>query len=123
MMESLGRPRQQERVYAEPERLADVMALIQVLALDEHTHRSEEDLKDELQGPPRSADQWESVAQAHPEFIRVNPGRVHRISLIARHVSTNRQGDHTEPLAADFVGNLLRSAVDIHDRQVRRRER
>jgi len=57
MMESLGRPRQQERVYAEPKRLADVMALIQVLALDEHTHRSEEDLKDELQGPPRSADQ------------------------------------------------------------------
>jgi len=45
------------------------------------------------------------------------------MSLIARHVSTNRKGGHTEPLAADFVGNLLRSAVDIHDRQVRRRER
>jgi hypothetical protein len=28
-----------------------------------------------------------------------------------------------EPLTADFVGDLLRSAVEIHDRQVRRSER
>lgn len=35
--------------------LGDVLALIQVLALDEHAHRSEDGLSSELQGKPRSA--------------------------------------------------------------------
>lgn len=110
-------------MYAQPERLADVMALIQVLALDPRTHRTEKGLTDELQGPPRSGDTWTFVAQAHPEFFRVNPSADHGVSLIARHVRPKMQDGRREPLTADFVGNLLRSAVEIHDRQVRRSER
>lgn len=44
MKNVLGIPSQHERVYAQPEQLADVMALIQVLSLDPRTHRSEEGL-------------------------------------------------------------------------------
>jgi hypothetical protein len=121
-----GLASRREREYARPERLADVMALIQVLALDhKDTHRSETGLCKDLQGSPRSADTWQSVAKDHPEFFRVNPepGKKHIVSLIARHVSPRREDRKRGPLSAEFVGNLLRSAVDIHDRQVRRSER
>jgi hypothetical protein len=50
-----GIPSESEREYARPERLADVMALIQVLALDEDAHRTEKGRHQELQGPPCSA--------------------------------------------------------------------
>jgi hypothetical protein len=120
-----GIPSESEREYARPERLADVMALIQVLALDADAHRSEEGIYQELQGPPRSAEteSWTSVAQAHPEFFRFNPNEKYGISLIARHVHPQLDGGKRETLTADFVGNLLSAAVEIHDRQVRRSER
>ena len=50
-----GFPSAVEHKYANPERLADVMALIQVLAMDTHAHRSECGLQDELQRPPKTA--------------------------------------------------------------------
>jgi len=59
--------------YLLPGRVADVLALLQVLAMDEHAHRSENGLTSELQGPPRSAKSWSALAQKHPEFFRVNP--------------------------------------------------
>jgi hypothetical protein len=46
-------------------------ALIQVLALDPKTHRSEANLKIEAQCPPRSSDSWTQIAADHPEFFRV----------------------------------------------------
>jgi hypothetical protein len=121
----LGIPTEIEREYARPERLADVMALIQVLALDPDAHRTDGGLEHELQRKPGSdgADSWTSLAKAHPEFFRVNPKDDKPISLIARHVHPVIEGDKRERLTADFVGNLLRSAVEIHDRQVRRSER
>jgi hypothetical protein len=123
-----GIPSQSERVYAQPERLADVMALIQVLALGKTTHLTEEELLEEgLKTPPRSGEKhWRSVARAHPEFFRVNPdpNKENAVSLIARHAKQKKPGEGgREPLTPDFVDSLLRSAVDIHDRQVRRSER
>lgn len=58
--------------YKAPGRLADVLALIQVLALDEsHTHRSADDLKRQLgRGPIDAGLTWLDVAMAHPEFFR-----------------------------------------------------
>ena len=98
------------------------MALIQVLALDEHSHRSEDGLNRELQGPPRSADRWEEVAKAHPEFFRVKPDGTHRVSLLARHVlPKDKEGSRSLP--SGFVDSLLGAAVDMHDRQVKRAER
>ena len=86
MRNPFGLPSESERQYATPERLSDVMALIQVLALDKDAHRSESGLKGELQVLPRSAPTWTEVAQGHPEFFRVQTGRDHPISLVLRHV-------------------------------------
>lgn len=103
-------------------RLADVLALIQVLALDEHAHRSEEGLAYELQVRPRSAESWAKVAEQHPEFCRVLASGKHRISLVARHVSP-RLDNRRPPLASDYTSKLLQLAVELHDREVRRSQR
>ena len=100
-------------------RLADVLALIQVLALDAKTHRSEDGLASELQGPPRSATNWPSLAEQHPEFFRVRPEGEHRVSLIARHVG-ERDGQRIPPLPPDYTSKLLQLAMELHDREVKR---
>ena len=123
MRNLFGLPSESERQYATPERLSDVMALIQVLALDKDAHRSESGLKGELQVLPRSAPTWTEVAQGHPEFFRVQIGRDHPISLVARHVLPRQPDGGAAHISAEFVAGLLRAAIDIHDRQVRRCER
>lgn len=114
-----------ERAYLHPLRLADVMGLIQVLALDPDTHRSEDGLRSDLQANPLSGDSWTAVAREHPEFFRVNPdaAKRHPVSLIARHVSPRGLDGRVPSLTADHIDSLLRSAIDMHDRQVRRNER
>ena len=44
--------------YTNPNRLADVMALIQILALHKCGHRTDKELTDEMQGPPHSGSTW-----------------------------------------------------------------
>lgn len=100
-------------------RLADVLALIQVLALDEHAHRSDDGLNSELQGSPRSANSWPEIAEQHPEFFRVTPSGNNRVSLVARHVSAPT-GETRPVLASDYTSKLLQLAVELHDREVRR---
>jgi alpha-ketoglutarate-dependent taurine dioxygenase len=114
--------RRSESNYLHKDRLADVLALVQVLALDEDTHRSEEGLRTELQAAPRSAETWTKLAADHPEFFRVMPGGDHRVSLLSRHVTRRVEGKHPE-LEGDHVHGLLRAAIEMHDRQVRRSER
>lgn len=59
--------------YRDPRRLADVMALIQALALHpDQTHRHGKSLFVELGGAPRSSKSWYSLALDHPEFFRVS---------------------------------------------------
>lgn len=105
--------------YLDKGRLADVLALIQVLALDKDAHRSENGLSKELQGNPRSASSWSEVSLQHPEFFRVMPSGDHRVSLVARHV-TPREGKESPPLDSDYTSKLLQLAVELHDREVRR---
>ena len=109
--------------YLITDRLADVLALIQVLALDEHANRSEDGLTRELQGPPRSTETWRHLAAAHPEFFRVAKDGEHTISLIARYVAPETPGKERPILASDYTAKLMGIAVDLHDRQVRRSER
>ena len=115
--------REGERLYLKEHRLADVLALIQVLAFDRHAHRSEEGLKAEIQKPPRSATTWGAVAEEHPEFFRVVLSEEHGVSLLARHV-TRRGADGKHPtLSGEHVDSLLKAAIEMHDRQVKRAER
>jgi hypothetical protein len=108
--------------YHNPERLADVMALIQVLALAAETRRSEKGLGDDLQRYPRSADSWTQLAEGHPEFFRVRAADArgnkddYRVSLVARAVVPRGAEDHREPLSSDLLGKLLDIAISLHDR-------
>jgi hypothetical protein len=119
----LRRPKE-DKQYLEAGRLADVMALIQVLSLDEHAHRSEDGLVKELQGSPRSGlASWSEVGKMHPEFFRVAPEREHPVSLIARHVTPRDENQERGPMSPEFVGQLLKTAIELHDREVRWSER
>lgn len=115
--------------YDNPERLADVMALIQVLALAEDTKRSENGLNKDLQRSAKSGETWTQVAEGHPEFFRVRPENVgntgpeaHRVSLIARAVVPKGDEDHRDPLPSDLVSKLLDIAISLHDRERARRD-
>jgi hypothetical protein len=111
------------RSYLADGRLSDVLALIQVLALDPSAHRSESGLRSELQGQPRSADTWGELAKDHQEFFRVSADGEHHVSLVARHVTARDALGERGPLQADYASELLRLAVDMHDREVRRSQR
>ena len=72
--------------YLKDGRLGDVLALIQVLALDKSALRSEAGLQEELQGKPSSATEWRAVANEHPEFFRVRQHGDNQVSLTSRFV-------------------------------------
>lgn len=58
--------------YTDPNRLGDVMALIQLLAVGRLAIRSEKELNRRLQGKPTSrAATWAELAENHREFFRV----------------------------------------------------
>lgn len=103
--------------YSVDGRLSDVMALIQVLALDESAHRSEDGLSSELQGKPNSGESWESLAKQHPEFFRVRRKGTHTVSLISRHVLPEGARD----IPPELIGQLLETAIQLHDRELDRK--
>jgi hypothetical protein len=109
--------------YTKPGRLEDVLALIQVLALDEDTHRSLSGIAGELQSTSSSSpDSWLGVAKEHPEFFRIRPKGEHVLSLVARHVlPKNEKGQREMP--PGLTQSLLTVAIDLHDRQVEAAER
>lgn len=116
--------------YVKPGRLADVLALIQVLAYDRETDRSEEALRQELQRRPGTAASWIDLARAHPEFFRVRGAErleTSRISLISRCVLDSEEradGENTrQPLEAEVVTTLMEMAIQLHDKQAAHRER
>ena len=108
--------RKPKRAYLVPGRLQDIFALLQVLALDEHSHRSEAGLMNELQKEPQSESTWTRIATQHPEFFRVRPTGDNVVSLLARHVSRTDEG--RPPLSASQVKELLNAALAIHDREL-----
>ncbi len=62
-------------IYLKNGRLPEVLALIQVLAYDKITNRSEQGLSDELQSSPSRESTWVDLAKHHPEFFRVREGK------------------------------------------------
>ncbi len=108
--------------YLKDGRLEDVLALIQVLALDEYAHRSEDGLKTELQSKPKSATSWSELAKDHLEFFRVLQGGKNAISVVLRHVS-KEAGNKKPPLNPEQAQALLNTAIELHDRQIRRSQK
>lgn len=113
---------QKKNKYLKKERLEDVLALIQVLALDEHAHRSEKGLINEMQSKPKSAPDWSLLAREHSEFFRVLRKGENTISLVIRHVSKDT-GIKRPPLKPEVAQALLNTAIELHDRQIKRSQR
>jgi hypothetical protein len=105
------------RPYTKPGRLVDVLALIQVLSLDEYTHRTESRMAEEMQGDPASSGSWTELAREHPEFFRVRFDDKN-ISLIARHVMSRDAAGKKPYLPTDLMEKLFQTAIDLHDRQI-----
>jgi hypothetical protein len=112
-----------KRPYTIPGRLSDVLALIQVLAFDPDTHRTEENIVKRELGPPASAEGWVALAKEHRELFRVFEDAKEPLSLIARHVQPSDQDKKRQPLTPEFTKVLLETAVDLHDREVQAAER
>lgn len=101
--------------------MEDVIALIQVLGLDEHTHRGEKALQAALGDRPASAESWCGVAERHPEFFRVYPGRSGpSAALIARHLTGS--GEDGPVLKPEYIHGLVEAAIRIHQGQLQRKQ-
>src|SRR6266567_1208403 len=107
-----------KRPYTKPYRLVDVLALVQVLAFDPHAHRSESGVVLKELGRPSSAGGWLELAQEHPELFRVSEEGDHPLSLVARHVQPRDASGKREPLSQEFTNVLIKTAIELHDRQV-----
>ncbi|KKK62934.1 hypothetical protein LCGC14_2999360 [marine sediment metagenome] len=108
--------------YLKDGRLEDVLALIQVLAYDESAHRSEDGLSTDLQSTPKSSTDWTELAKEHLEFFRVLKDGKNAISLVIRHVS-GATGSKRPPLTPEQAQTLLSTAIELHDRQIKRSQR
>ncbi|EOG7777821.1 hypothetical protein N5C69_19050 [Pseudomonas aeruginosa] len=115
--------------YLQPGRLADVLALIQVLAYDRDSYRSEDGLNSELQRKPSACGSWMAVAKQHPEFFRVRDeqDREPRVALLARYVLDQQQlpggEEKRPPLDVSVANKLMELAIQLHDKQLERKNR
>lgn len=115
--------------YLKENRLQEVISLIQVLGFDKNTSRSENGLIDDLGSKSRSAESWIEVASSHPEFFRVRPeeDRTKRTALISRYVldfETRSDGEKKRPpLSSEQVSRLIDVAIQMHDKQLTRKQR
>ena len=108
-----------KRPYLIENRLADVIALIQVLALDKFAHRSESALIKELKTTPKSTKLWKNVALGHPEFFRVAEDKEESISLIARHTQPiNNSSSSYEKLSPEHMVELIKTSIKLYDSQL-----
>jgi hypothetical protein len=111
------------KLYRKPNRLADVFALIQVLAFDEKPKRSVNGLESELQGKPKSAESWKDIVVEHPEFFRLNKKEYEKdkdesnsICLIVRHVKN-------DILTSEMTTKFFETAIELHDKEHERADR
>ncbi|WP_299765680.1 hypothetical protein [uncultured Dokdonia sp.] len=116
--------------YLKDNRLYEVIGLIQVLAFDIDTSRSETGIASELSQKPISGSSWIQIATEHPKLFRVRSGtnQKKRAALISRYVLEYE--DHEEhskgkrpPLDPNLVTKLIDTAIELHDRQLQRKEK
>lgn len=115
--------------YKKDARLGEVLALIQVLAYDEISTRTELGISRELTPKPASAETWIALAQAHPELFRVGPDKQGhpRASLVSRFVLPLQGEDELNQrrpqLDHGIVNKLMEIALDLHDKEQVRAQR
>lgn len=120
--------------YLKDDRLADVLALIQVLARDKWAKRWHDGLVKSLRRGPQSAKDWIEIGVEHPELFRVLEPEQHHtnsqtVALISRLVQKPIEAEDpadpplSPPLSPEETGKLMDLAVTLHDRAVQRGDR
>ena len=121
-------------LYLKPGRLSDVLALVQVLAYDKFAKRTHAGLTAGLRKGPLTADTWIDIGTQHPELFRVLEGERHHsgqdtVALITRLFqepvapAIPEDPPKSPPLSPDQTGKLMDLAIQLHDREVQRRDR
>jgi len=122
-----------------PNRLADVIAAIQAMALYEFHMRSFDKWAESISGDKSKADYWKKIFEEHPEFFRLDTTRK-LASLVWRrqypkryHVDLQQTLTESEsealpsdqksrlsrpPLAPPDIKTLLDAAINLHSRAV-----
>ena len=110
--------------YLIPDRLADVIRILVVLAVDKHSFRSEVGLEGILRGKPKSAISWLELANEHPEFFRFNKEQTSIVLLIRFLQKVDvTEGELREPLTVEQTEKLVDQAIALHDKQLARYQR
>lgn len=102
--------------YTKPNRLADVLALIQVLGIHSYRHRSEKGVDESLVSYKPVSD-WQAIALDHPEFFVVDPEARLGLALIARHILP-KDDEGKRDLPAGLLNTLIQAAIALHHQQV-----
>jgi hypothetical protein len=124
-------------------RLADVLSAIQVMSVYRYYKLSFAMWSDRISGTEDEATKWEQVFKEHPEFFRLDSSRT-KASLVWRRNYTKRFDPKTEemlskeefrqlgdkekggvsrsPLSNDSISILIRTAVDLHDKALARKQ-
>ena len=98
--------------YTKPNRLGEVLWLIQTLALEDKGQRVVETLQKKK--APVSGDGWEKIAEEHPELFHISKGSGTELSLIARRY----QDGGTPQLPPEHTAKLIETAIKIYDSQL-----
>jgi len=124
--------------YLDNNRLADVIAAIQVMGTYKFYKLSFDDWSDRISGKATSGDHWKTIFMDHPEFFRLDGNR-EKASLVWRrqyprrfHVDLERkitQEEYDElrqeerqnrlsriPLISDDIKALIGTAINLHAR-------
>lgn len=73
--------------YLKPNRLADVIAAIQFMALNERSSQPCDKWAHYISGDVAKADHWRAVFNEHPEFFRKSPDNEDHYALVWRRAS------------------------------------
>lgn len=112
--------------YLVPNRLGDVLALIQVLAYHENSDLCEKEINNELQRAPLSSVNWMFLVEEHHELFRVYPEKSNKqVALVSRHllpyITTSDQKQNRPKLELSIVNKLMELTIELHDRQLTRK--
>ena len=108
--------------YLKENRLEEVLAMLQVLALDKRPYRSESGFKAVLSDKPISSSCWIDLAKEYPEFFRVADDKKFPVSLVTRYVSTGEEMNRPA-LSPEHTQAILSTAIELHDRELKRNQR
>jgi hypothetical protein len=111
--------------YIRNYRLSEVIRLISVLGIDDKwAFRGKDGLAIELNGKPKSGNDWFDVAREHPEFFKFNQKGDSVVLLLRFLTRTGSSPDEIYPsLTVDQTQKLVDQAISLHDKEIARRQR